>query len=262
MGLAWSAAINGEQALDEIAPDLKTVASDLRFPEGPVALPDGSCLVVEIAAPRLTRIYPDGKKEIVARLEGGPNGAAIGPDGACYICNNGGLAWREHPEIGLIPTGEPEGYVTGWIERVDLSTGEVTRLFDHVGEHPLKGPNDIVFDETGGFWFTDMGKIRSRDIDHGGVYYASAAGDVREVIYPISTANGIGLSADETRLYVAETSGARIWEFALKAPGEIARAPFPPSTNGGRARPSCCVSSMAVLVCAVGCRQAYRESAQ
>ena len=195
-------------------------------------MPDGSFLLVEIARKTLTRIRQDGSKEIVAQLEGGPNGAAIGPDGACYICNNGGLGWHTDETFGLRPTGASEDYLRGWIERVDLTTGEVTRLFDQVGNHPLKGPNDLVFDRHGGFWFTDMGKIRPRSVDQGGVYYATIDGHVREVIYPLTTANGVGLSADERRLYVAETVGARIWEFDLGAPGEILAQPFPSPTGG------------------------------
>jgi gluconolactonase len=213
---------------------MRIIASGLQFPEGPIAMPDGSFLVVEIAGKTLTRIDADGVKSVVAALGGGPNGAAIGPDRACYICNNGGLGWHSDPELGLRPAGQSADYDGGRIERVDLATGAVTRLYDRVGEHRLSGPNDIVFDRNGGFWFTDLGKVRPRDADHGGVYYAAADGSfIREVIYPMSTANGIGLSPDETRLYVAETAGARIWEFELSAPGEIARQPFP-SPNGGR----------------------------
>src|SRR5579862_5730249 len=72
----------------------RTIASGLEFPEGPVALADGSVLVVEIAGGRLTRVRPDGALKTVARLGGGPNGAALGPDGHCYVCNNGGFSWR------------------------------------------------------------------------------------------------------------------------------------------------------------------------
>ncbi len=35
-----------------------TVATGLRFPEGPVAMPDGSVILVEIAAGRITRVKP------------------------------------------------------------------------------------------------------------------------------------------------------------------------------------------------------------
>jgi len=65
--------------------EVRVLATDLEFPEGPVVMPDGSVLLVEIRGQRLTRIHPDGRKEVVAKIPGGPNGAAIGPEGKCYI---------------------------------------------------------------------------------------------------------------------------------------------------------------------------------
>ena len=65
------------------------VGSELSFPEGPVALPDGSVVVVEMMKQCITRIMPDATKQVVAAIAGGPNGLAIGPDGALYLCNNG-----------------------------------------------------------------------------------------------------------------------------------------------------------------------------
>ena len=70
--------------------NLRPVADGLVFPEGPVVLADGSVLVVEVLGGRLTRIDSDGTKTVVAQTGGGPNGAAIGPDGRCWITNNGG----------------------------------------------------------------------------------------------------------------------------------------------------------------------------
>ncbi|MBN8979672.1 MAG: SMP-30/gluconolactonase/LRE family protein, partial [Rhizobiales bacterium] len=63
----------------------RAIATDLQFPEGPVAMPDGSVVLVEIRRRTLTRVYPDGRKEIIAEIPGGPNGAALGPDGKIYI---------------------------------------------------------------------------------------------------------------------------------------------------------------------------------
>jgi len=47
--------------------ETRTLAEGLQFPEGPVALGDGSVLLVEIAGGTLTRIAPDGTKTIAAR---------------------------------------------------------------------------------------------------------------------------------------------------------------------------------------------------
>ncbi|MDA7755095.1 SMP-30/gluconolactonase/LRE family protein, partial [Pseudomonadales bacterium] len=110
----------------------------------------------------------------------------------------------------------------GRIERVDLSSGEVSVLYTECNGNPLRGPNDIVFDRQGGFWFTDHGKNRPRDKDRTGVYYATIDGQhIREVIFPMEAPNGIGLSPAEDQLYVAETPTGRLWSFDISAPGVI-----------------------------------------
>ena len=203
-------------------PELKEIATGLRFPEGPIAMPDGSLLLVEIAAGTLTRITNEGKKETVATLGGGPNGAAIGPDGKCYVCNNGGFEWHSSSKGLLFPGMQPDTYSGGRIERVDLNTGKIEVLYTECDGIPLKGPNDIVFDQQGGFWFTDHGKTRPRDRDRTGVFYAAPDGDrLKEAIFPLEAPNGIGLSPDEKTLYVAETPTGRLWSYSLKAPGLI-----------------------------------------
>jgi gluconolactonase len=200
--------------------ELTVLAEGLRFPEGPIALPDGSVLVVEIARGTLSRVT-DGEVSVVADLGGGPNGAAIGPDGQCYVCNNGGFQWIEH-RGRLFPGEEPENYSTGRIEKVDLETGAIEVLYTHCEGQPLRGPNDIVFDRQGGFWFTDHGKTRARERDRTGVFYAKADGSyIEEVIFPLEGPNGIGLSPDENELYIAETPTGRLWAYELDGPGQL-----------------------------------------
>ena len=57
----------------------KEITSGLKFPEGPVVMPDGSVILVEIMGQRLTRVYPDGRKETVAQLQGMPDELLIAP---------------------------------------------------------------------------------------------------------------------------------------------------------------------------------------
>jgi gluconolactonase len=199
------------------------VAEGLRFPEGPIAMEDGSVILVEIARGALTRCW-NGKTEVIANIGGGPNGAAIGPDGAVYICNNGGTLHIERRGL-VIPTNIAPDYSGGRIERVDLATGKVERLYDTVGAHKLRGPNDLVFDRSGGFWFTDYGKDMERTRDRSGLYYARPDGSkVVEVYYGSTGYNGVGLSPDEKTVYVAETMVGRLVAFEIAGPdGEIRR---------------------------------------
>ena len=216
---------------------MRVIADDLWFPEGPVWVGDGSLLAVEIRRRTLTRIWPDGRKSIVANLGGGPNGAAIGPDGYCYVCNNGGFKFVQRADGRWVSAGAADDYVTGRIERVDIETGKSEVLYDKIGDMKIRGPNDIVFDAHGGFYFTDPGKTRHRDWDRGSVCYAKADGSsIRELIFPIHKPNGIGLSPDGKTLYVAETESARLWAWELKGPGEFANPPVasPRSPHGSR----------------------------
>lgn len=213
---------------------IRELATGLQFPEGPVAMEDGSVLLVEIARGTLTRVRHDGLVQVVADLGGGPNGAAIGPDGAVYVCNNGGFRWHTEADGCHRPVGQADDYSGGRIERVDLATGRAERLCDTVDGVALRGPNDLVFDAHGGFYFTDLGKVRERDMDRGAVFYAHADGSgVHAVARPVMTPNGIALSPDGRTLYVAETEGARLWAFDVIAPGRVHKDGWP-SPHGGR----------------------------
>jgi gluconolactonase len=202
--------------------EFRTVATGLQFPEGPVALADGSVLVVEIARGTLSRVLPDGTVEVVADCGGGPNGAAVGPDGAIWITNNGSCF--EYHDLGgmLIPGGVPDGWTGGCIQKVDLSTGEVTTVYSESSGRPLRAPNDLVFDGHGGFWFTDHGVRLDRTSDRTGLHYALADGSsCTEVVHPLDAPNGIGLSPDGAKLYAAETHTGRVWEWNVPAPGTV-----------------------------------------
>ena len=224
------------------------LAEGLKFPEGPIAMPDGSIVLVEIARGTLSRVT-DGDIRVIADLGGGPNGAAIGPDGRCYVCNNGGFAWVERGNR-IYPGEQDDDYSGGRIEAVNLDTGEAEVLYTHCDGLPLRGPNDIVFDRTGGFWFTDHGKTRSRERDRTGVFYATPDGSsIREVIFPMEGPNGIGLSPDEDEVYVAETPTGRMWAFELAAPGRL-QGERRDRPDGGRLLPGrlgyCLYDSLAV----------------
>ena len=201
---------------------MKVLAKGLAFPEGPVVMPDGSVVVVELAGGQLRRIGLDGGTSVVAKTAGCPNGAQLGPGGKLYVCNQGDLIWRQKDGEYRAMAGRAPGYDGGWIEVVDPGSGKVERLYDRCGAHKLQAPNDIVFDAHGGFWFTDHGKADERQQGKGGLYWAKADGsEIREAVYGLVTPNGIGLSPDGKTLYTVETHTARLWSWEVTAPGEV-----------------------------------------
>jgi len=206
--------------MDFSSVEFSDVADGLRFPEGPVAMQDGSVLVVEIDRGTLSRVQPDGTVEVVADCGGGPNAAAVGPDGDVWITNNGGC-FEFHDLGGIIVPGEvPDSYEGGSIQRVDLSSGEVSTIYTECDGRPLRAPNDLVMDGHGGFWFTDHGLRLERTTDRTAVYYALCDGSaITEVIFPLASPNGIGLSPAGDRVYVAETHTGRLFAWDVPEPG-------------------------------------------
>lgn len=201
---------------------MEIVGEGLAFPEGPVVMSDGSVIVVEIAAGRITRCW-SSRKEVICEIGGGPNGAAIGPDGALWVCNNGGMS-AERME-SLSGPGS-----AGRIERVDLATGKAERVYDSCDDIPLEGPNDLVFDARGKLWFTDLGKTHSGIRTASGLFCCETNGSsICAVDRHAVSYNGVGLSPDGDTVYVADTHQARLYRYASmpepQRPTWVATAP-------------------------------------
>jgi gluconolactonase len=101
---------------------------------------------------------------------------------------------------------------------VDLATGEVRTLYTECEGQRLIGPNDLVFDRHGGFWFTDHGCGNEHSRQFGALYYALPDGSrIVRASPPLLAPNGVGLSPDETVVYVADTYMGRLWAFDVLA---------------------------------------------
>lgn len=217
-------------------------------------LDDGGLLVVDIKNASLLRYLPSAEggytadtpidlRDPTGKLGSGPNGAAIGPDGWVYICNDGGKQFLSIPldhqgtQWTLNVAGDAAAdYAGGYIQRVHLQTRAVEMWCapDSVGDpivscsgatfprQTLSSPDDLIFDSTGGFWFTDWGNTQGRSREITGVYYVAAGSRTPVERIPARSApNGIGLSPAGDRLYVAETYSRWIACWDLSAPGTV-----------------------------------------
>ncbi len=203
--------------------EMELVAEGFEFPEGPIAMADGSVILTEIKGQRLTRVAPDGGKQILVEVPGGPNGAAIGPDGAIWITNNGGaFVWIDNQGL-TIPGPTPPTHAGGSIQRYDLASGKLETVYEACDGKRLIGPNDLVFDKQGGFWFTDHGCSTPEGRKYGALCYARTdGGHISRQRDHIISPNGVGLSPDETVVYAADTQLGRLWAFDIAEPGVLA----------------------------------------
>jgi gluconolactonase len=147
----------------------------------------------------ITRFSLDGKHEVWAET-GAPNGHKILADGTHLVCDA-----SQHAVLHLSADGKRLANAS------DLSEGK-----------PLRGPNDLTLDAAhGGFYFTDPGES-SKDNPIGTVHYTDAKGRTHTVDREYAFSNGVVLTLDGKRLYVAESQHNRVWVYDVLAPGKVA----------------------------------------
>lgn len=186
--------------------------SGLSVPEGPVLLPDGSWLVVEMGADRgcVTHISPDGKTKRVIAKTGRPNGLAVDREG---------IIWVAESQVPSLLRLTMDGKVEVFLTECD-------------GE-PFLFPNDLAFGPEGDLYMTDSG-ILIGDFAPGGKVrpdYMTAPMDGRVYKINVKTreirkldsgmrfTNGIAFGPDK-HLYVNEMITATVYRYQWRD-GEI-----------------------------------------
>jgi len=169
----------------------ETHVDGLGFPEGPVALPDGSIAFVDLLHARI-RAWRDGDLRVLAEVPGAPNGMRMGPDGALYICNNGGLAPAGK---GRLQRSDPE--IDGCLMRLTLDGRWSTFTGPLPGGKPSR-PNDLVVSPEGEFVFTDPQNWEASGDDYlgGQLLLARKDGSVSTLRKMTGFPNGLGFHPD------------------------------------------------------------------
>ena len=190
--VAVLACSNQEGLGTNTAPKVRELGSDMGFVEGPVWVPEMSALVFsDIPNKALMRWTEEGGVKTWRSLEH-PNGNALDIDGALLTCSHGDRAILRHTG------GEPP----------DDITEPIVQNFE--GDR-FNSPNDLAVQSDGVIWFTDppwglAKQSNGRELPGNWVFrFDRESGDLRVVLKDRAMPNGIALSPDETRLYVADT---------------------------------------------------------
>ncbi len=179
------------------------VAEGLEFPEGPVWLGPKRVAVTEIRGQCIS-VWSNGVLERkVAVTGGGANGATLGPDGALYVANNGGVSLG-HEGKWIAPNA-----LAGRIQRATLD-GKVTDVATKLPGDPPNRPNDLCFGPDGLLYYTDPHNWEELpNLKPGRVARTSLQGKVELLATIPLFPNGIAFGVDD-RLYVAQSMTQKI----------------------------------------------------
>ena len=214
------------------SPAIREIAAGLQFPEGPIAMPDGSILLVEIRRGTLTRVDARAARRGGRRPRRRTERGRDRPRRSRLRLQQRRLRMARAQRHRRSPATSRRATAAAASRRSTSPLARSRSLYRRCGDLRSRAPTTSCSIRSGGFWFTDHGKNRARDRDRTGVFYARPDGSsIVEAIFPMDGPNGLGLSPAEDRLYVVETSTGRLFYWDLDGPGSIRRNPRSP--NGG-----------------------------
>ncbi|MDQ8190886.1 SMP-30/gluconolactonase/LRE family protein [Roseibacillus persicicus] len=158
-----------------------------QFAEGMQVTPDGTLYFTDVPDSELYQITPDGTQTLLSDDTGRANGLALSPDGkTLYLASSGAQEIRSY-EIS-------------------------SRKWDVVASGT--GSNDLVVTKHGHLYYTDPGNNK--------VWHVNLTTGKRQPADPhFQRPNGIGLSPDHSRLYVAHFTGNMIYNYTINPDGSV-----------------------------------------
>ncbi len=157
---------------------------------------DGNGYVSEGA--QLIQFQPDGAHKVWA-ITGAPNGHKLLADGTHLVCDG-----SQHAVLHLAADGKPLPPATTQCDG-----------------KPLRAPNDLSLDTpNGGFYFSDPGESGINNLI-GTVHYVDLAGTTRKLDDGLAFPNGVVLTPDGKKLYLAESQKNRVLVYEVTSPGTL-----------------------------------------
>jgi gluconolactonase len=189
-------------------------ADDLHAPEGPVALPDGTWIIVEGGADRgcVTWLSADGRVRSTIKRTGRPNGLAVDHKGIIWVAES------------KVPS----------LLRLTMK-GDCEIVASACDGEPFLFPNDLCFGPDGAIYLTDSGvsidsfapnnRVRQdyMDVDYDGRLYRidPQTGSVKKLDNGLKFANGIAFGPDEM-LYLNESLTGDVFRYRWQSDNPIA----------------------------------------
>ena len=167
------------------------------YTEGPGLDREGNLYFTTMTGGDIMKCTPGGSPSPWARLKC-PNGQRILENGHHLVCDTQAQAIVE-------------------LDRDGNTAGNI--IAKTCANHSFEAPNDLILDSSDGLYFTDS--VRHQ----GQVFYISADGNEKLVAAGLDYPNGIVLSPDHQKLFIAESYTNRILVFELSEPGVVKYRP-------------------------------------
>ncbi len=179
--------------------EVRKVAGDFAFTEGPAADADGNLYFSDIPKNRIHRLSASGEMSVFVEPSGHANGLMV-QGSRLLVCQ-----------------------MDGQLASINLKSKKVDVICEGYNGKRFNAPNDLVIDRSGGIYFADP-RFRAPEPWPQGkeaVYYRAADGTVTRLLDNLPAPNGVILSPDEKTLYVIPSMQKEMMAYPITGRGKL-----------------------------------------